>query len=98
MQVTVHLSDPGWGLEPPQGPGGPPLTFFNVDGGRSRISVRTHHRGPSSTFPNVDGGRSRISSSDTSQGASHRYFLALVVGAPVSPAPALPREPVVDVS
>jgi hypothetical protein len=35
MQVTALLSDPGWGPEPPRRPGGPPSTFFNVDGGRS---------------------------------------------------------------
>jgi hypothetical protein len=58
------------GTGTPTGAGSPPLTFFNIDGGRSRISVRTHHRGPLSTFPNVDGGRSRISSFDTSQGAT----------------------------
>jgi hypothetical protein len=47
-------------------------------------------------FFNVDGGRSRISSSGTSHGAHHRRFLALMVGAPGSPAPAPPRGAVVD--
>jgi hypothetical protein len=49
-------------------------------------------------FLSVDGGRSWISSSDTSQGARRRRFLALMVDAPGSPAPAPPRGPAVDVS
>jgi hypothetical protein len=32
-------------------------------------------------FLSIDGGRSRISSSYTSQGAHHRHFLVLMVGA-----------------
>jgi hypothetical protein len=68
------LADHGWRLDP-QGSGGPPSTFFSVDGGHSQIY-----------------------SSDTSQGARRRRFLALMVGAPGSPAPASPRGPVVDIS
>jgi hypothetical protein len=45
----------------------------------------------------VDGGRSRISSSVTSQGVRRRRFLALMVGAPGSPASAPPRGAVIDV-
>jgi hypothetical protein len=43
-------------------------------------------------FLSVYGGRSWISSSGTTQGARHRRFLALMVGAPGSPAPTPPRE------
>jgi hypothetical protein len=49
------------------------------------------------TFSNIDGGRSRISSSGTSQGARCRRFLALVVDAPGSSAPAHPMGTTVDV-
>jgi hypothetical protein len=42
-------------------------------------------------FLSVDGGRSRIYSSDTSQGAHRRCFLALMAGAPGSTALAPPR-------
>jgi hypothetical protein len=45
---------------------------------------------PPLTFLSVDGACYRISSSDTSQGARHRRFLALMVDAPGSPAPAPP--------
>jgi hypothetical protein len=50
-------------------------------------------------FLSIDGGRSWIYSSDTSQGAHRRHFLALIGGgcAPGSTAPAPHREPVVDV-
>jgi hypothetical protein len=48
-------------------------------------------------FLSVDGGRSRISSSGTSQGARRRYFLALMVDTPGSPAPAPPRAPAVNI-
>jgi hypothetical protein len=41
MQVTTHLSDLEWGPKPPWGPRGLPPTFFNVDDGRSWISVST---------------------------------------------------------
>jgi hypothetical protein len=51
-----------------------------------------------SIFLSIDGGRSRIFSSDTTQGARRRHFLALMVDAPGSPTPAPPRRPVVDVS
>jgi hypothetical protein len=31
MQVTTHLSDPGWGLDPPRWePGSPPSMFFTL--------------------------------------------------------------------
>jgi hypothetical protein len=53
---------------------------------------------PPSMFLSVDGGRSRIFSSGTSQGARRQRFLALMVDAPGSSAPAPPRGPVVDVS
>jgi hypothetical protein len=53
--------------------------------------------GPPSIFFSVDGGHSRISSFGTSQGARRRCFLALMAGAPKSPAPAPPRESAVDV-
>jgi hypothetical protein len=42
-------------------------------------------------FLSIDGGGSRIFSSDTSQGARRRHFLALMVGTPGSLAPAPPR-------
>jgi hypothetical protein len=48
-------------------------------------------------FLSFDGGRSRISSSGTSQGARRRYFLALMVDTPGSPAPAPPRAPAVNI-
>jgi hypothetical protein len=52
--------------------GGPPLTFLNIDGERSRISSSyTSQGGPLSTFLSVDGGHSWISSSGTSQGPRH---------------------------
>jgi hypothetical protein len=38
-------------------------------------------------FLNIDGGLSQIYSSDTTQGGRRRRFLALMVGAPGSPAP-----------
>jgi hypothetical protein len=42
MQVTTHLSDPGWGPDPPSvGAREPTVDIFYVDGGRSRISVST---------------------------------------------------------
>jgi hypothetical protein len=44
-------------------------------------------------FPTVDGGRSRISSSGTSKGDRRQCFLAWMVGAPGSPAPAPPKGP-----
>jgi hypothetical protein len=47
-------------------------------------------------FLSVDGGRSWISKSGTSQEAHRRCFLALMVGAPRSPALAPPRGPTVD--
>jgi hypothetical protein len=47
-------------------------------------------------FFNINGGRSQIYSSDTSQGPRRRCFLALMVDAPGSPAPAPPRGTVVD--
>jgi hypothetical protein len=48
-------------------------------------------------FLSVDGERFRICTFDTSQGAHRRRFLALMVGAPESPALAPHREVVVDV-
>jgi hypothetical protein len=48
-------------------------------------------------FSNVDSGRSRIFSSDTSHGDCRRCFLAYMVDAPGSTAPAPPREPTVDI-
>jgi hypothetical protein len=48
-------------------------------------------------FLSVDGVRSRISSSSTSLGARSRRFLALMVSALRSPAPAPPRRPTADV-
>jgi hypothetical protein len=48
-------------------------------------------------FFRVDGGRSRISSSGTAQGPRHRRFLALMVGALGSPAPAPPKGPAIDI-
>jgi hypothetical protein len=44
-------------------------------------------------FLNVDGGHSRVYNSDTSQRVQRRCFLALMVDAPGSPAPAPPRGP-----
>jgi hypothetical protein len=49
-------------------------------------------------FLSIDGGRSWISSFGTSQEARRRCFLALMVGAPGSLAPAPPRRPAIDVS
>jgi hypothetical protein len=48
-------------------------------------------------FLSIDGGLSWISSSGTSQGARCRCFLALMVGAPESPALAPHRGPTVDI-
>jgi hypothetical protein len=48
-------------------------------------------------FSNVDGGCSQIFSFSTSQGGHNRCFLALVVDAPGSSAPAPPRRSVFDV-
>jgi hypothetical protein len=48
-------------------------------------------------FLSVDGRRSRVSSSGASQGAHRQCFLALMVGAPVSPAPVPPKGPTVDI-
>jgi hypothetical protein len=48
-------------------------------------------------FLSIDGGRSRIFNSGSSQGARCQRFLALMVGALGSSAPAPPTGPVVDV-
>jgi hypothetical protein len=48
-------------------------------------------RGPPSTFLSIDSGRAWVYSSDTTHGAHHQRFFALMVGAPRSTAPALPR-------
>jgi hypothetical protein len=73
---------------------------LDVDGGRSQISSSDASQGaPLSMVLSIDVGRSRISSSETSQGVRHQRFLALIVGAPVSLAPAPPpRGPAVNVS
>jgi hypothetical protein len=79
------------GSPTPTPPGGPPLTFLSVVGGRSRISVsilpgaRRQYflalvvgtpRSPTpSIFLSVGGGHSQISNSDTSQGARRRHLL-----------------------
>jgi hypothetical protein len=72
MQVTTQLLDLEWGPKPPTGarPRGPPSMFFNIDGGRFRISISDTSSGGGalSTFFNDDGGRSWIYSFDTSQG------------------------------
>jgi hypothetical protein len=52
--------------------------------------------GPPSMFLSVDGGRSWIPSSGTSQGVHHQRFLALMVDASGSTAPAPPRGPTVS--
>jgi hypothetical protein len=52
-------------------------------------------RGELSTFFSVDGERSWISGT-ASQKAHHRWFLALMVGAPGSPAPTPPKGPTVN--
>jgi hypothetical protein len=97
MQVYNTLLGSRMGTEPPlRGPGCLSLTFFMLMVGAPE-SLSSAPRGPSSTFLSVDGGHSRISSSGTSHGAHHRRFLALLVGAPQSPAPAPPRGPTVDV-
>jgi hypothetical protein len=62
-------------LDPRWGPNPPPLAGARV---------------PIVDVFYVDGGRSRVSSSDTSQGAYRRRFLALLVGALGSPASAPP--------
>jgi hypothetical protein len=72
-------------------------TFFNIDGGRSWISVSTRQGSPLWTFPSVDGGRSRISSSGTSQGVRRQRFLALMSGAPGSLTLAPSRGVAVDI-
>jgi hypothetical protein len=64
--------------------GAPDLQLWHLPGGLS------------STFLSIDGGRSWVYNSDTSQGARHRRFLALLMGAPRSPASAPPRGPTVD--
>jgi hypothetical protein len=38
--ITYHLNS-RWGLDPPWGPGAPPLTFLNMDDGRCQISIST---------------------------------------------------------
>jgi hypothetical protein len=48
-------------------------------------------------FLSFDGRRSWIYSSDTSQGAHHQCFLALMVDVPGSIALSPPREPTVNV-
>jgi hypothetical protein len=54
--------------------------------------------GPPSMFHSVDGRCSRVYSSGTSQGIRHRCFLALMVGALRSTAPAPPRGAAIDIS
>jgi hypothetical protein len=65
------------GTGTPTGARGLSLTFFNVDGWRSRISVSTHRGGPSSTFLNIDGGRFWISSSSTPLGGPPSTFFSV---------------------
>jgi hypothetical protein len=48
-------------------------------------------------FLRIDGGRYQISNSGTHQGVHHRRFLALMVYALGSPAPAPLRGPIIDV-
>jgi hypothetical protein len=37
MQATMHLSDPGWRLDPPMGAWGPTIDVSCIDGGCSQI-------------------------------------------------------------
>jgi hypothetical protein len=62
----------------------------------SRSTAPAPSREPAIVVFYVDGGCSCISIS-TSQGVRHRRFLALMVGAPGSIAPAPPRELIIDV-
>jgi hypothetical protein len=71
--------------------------FLALIGGALPDLQLRHLTGSSlSMFFYVDGGCSRIFVS-TFQGARCRCFLALMVGAPGSTAPAPPREPTVDI-
>jgi hypothetical protein len=79
---------------PPREPGGPMLTFAALMGALRYPSAPA--RGPVIDVCRIDGGRSRISVSIL-PGARRRRFLALMVGAPGSLAPALPRGAAVDV-
>jgi hypothetical protein len=81
----ITLADHGWRTNPPWARE-PAVDVCHVDGGRSRISVRTP-RGLAVDVYHVDGGRSRISIR-TSQGAHGRHFLTLMMDAIGSLAPA----------
>jgi hypothetical protein len=76
-------------------PRGSTIDICYVDGGRSRISVSTP-RGGAVDVCYIDGGCSQTSG-NTSQGARCRCFLALMMDAIGSTAPAPPRGPAVDV-
>jgi hypothetical protein len=65
---------------------GPVVDVFNVDGGRFRIFDSTREGATVDVFY-VHGGRSRTSIRNR-QGSHYRRFLALIVCAPGSPAPA----------
>jgi hypothetical protein len=82
-KFTTHPSDPRWGTGPPWGSRGRRRHFLMlmVD---TPGSPSAPARGAVVDVFNVDGGRSRISIS-TRQGACHRRFLTLIVGAPESP-------------
>jgi hypothetical protein len=103
MFFTLVVACPDLRQHPP---GAPPSTFPTVDGLPStfpsiddvlfQISSSGTSQGPIVNVFYVDGGRSRISVS-TSQGARCRHFLALVLGAPESPALTPPRGSTVNV-
>jgi hypothetical protein len=59
-RFTTHLSDPGWGSDPPQESQGAAVHVFSVDGGHPQILWRHLPGGPSSSFFSVDVGRSQI--------------------------------------
>jgi hypothetical protein len=95
MFVTLMVDASG---SPPAPSRGLSSMFLSVDGVCFWMySSGTSQGAPPSTFLTVDGGRSQISNAGTSQGARRRHFLALMVDAPGSIAPAPPRETVVDV-
>jgi hypothetical protein len=82
---------------PPTPPRGLAIDVFSIGGGRCRTCRQYPPRGPSSTFLSVDGGRSPTFSSRSPAlvppRARRRCFLALMVGAPGSPAPTPPGGP-----
>jgi hypothetical protein len=94
--LALMVGAPGSSSAPPRGLA---VDVCCVDGGHSWISSsNTSQGGPPSMFLSVDGGRSRFYSFGTSQRVRRRCFLALMVDALGSIAPAPPRGSAVDIS